>query len=211
MTRNRPVSDMHTMDSHRADTDVVLLVPVSFAKRVCNGFAQLGQSVYSLRKYFDSRCILGARGVSLTFSSGDGGVGDGNPTPPVQGCLTNDGRNVTRFLPLFPSSCPLYVLSWMYSYPCRFTHPCYSVTSVGGTVFVPERAVSFSGGGFSDVVCPWTPVFSTVFAQNRSHTVPSPAIPRACGVTVPEDTAQGDFCRSLQPVSHDPGLNVHLY
>ena len=43
MTRNRPVSHMHAIKSHRADTDVVLLVPVSFAKRVCNGFAQLGQ------------------------------------------------------------------------------------------------------------------------------------------------------------------------
>ncbi|KAH9899475.1 tripeptidyl peptidase A [Cubamyces lactineus] len=90
-------------------------VPVSFAKRVCNGFAQLG-----------------ARGVSLMFSSGDGGVGDGEEDPALQECFTNDGRNVTRFVPLFPPTCPF-------------------VTAVGGTIHIPETAVFFSGGGFSDV------------------------------------------------------------
>ncbi|KAF8969345.1 peptidase S8/S53 domain-containing protein [Flammula alnicola] len=50
-------------------------VPFSFAQRVCAGFAQLG-----------------ARGVSLMFSSGDGG------------CFTNDGRNQTKFIPGFPAS-----------------------------------------------------------------------------------------------------------
>ena len=49
---------------------------------------------------------LGARGVSLLFSSGDGGVGDGNDDPETQQCFTNDGRNITRFRPLFPPSCP---------------------------------------------------------------------------------------------------------
>ncbi|OCH95935.1 tripeptidyl peptidase A [Obba rivulosa] len=90
-------------------------VPVSFAQRVCNGFAQLG-----------------ARGVSLTFSSGDGGVGDGDSDPATQECFSNDGRNVTRFIPLFPPSCPF-------------------VTAVGGTTHIPETAVFFSGGGFSNV------------------------------------------------------------
>ncbi|KAG6845430.1 hypothetical protein H0H87_009337 [Tephrocybe sp. NHM501043] len=76
---------------------------------------------------------LGARGISLTFSSGDYGVGDGNSDPAKQTCLTNDGKNSTRFQPLFPASCPY-------------------VTSVGGTVGVPEVAVTrfYSGGGFSD-------------------------------------------------------------
>ncbi|GJE84528.1 tripeptidyl peptidase A [Phanerochaete sordida] len=90
-------------------------VPVNFAQRVCQGFAQLG-----------------AKGVSLTFSSGDGGVGDGDPDPATQECITNDGRNKTEFLPLFPPSCPF-------------------VTAVGGTIHVPETAVDFSGGGFSNV------------------------------------------------------------
>ncbi|KXN92350.1 Tripeptidyl-peptidase sed2 [Leucoagaricus sp. SymC.cos] len=91
-------------------------VPEDFARRACAGFAQLG-----------------ARGVSLMFSSGDDGVGDNNPDPATQQCFTNDGRNVTRFIPGFPASCPF-------------------VTAVGGTAFIPEVAVSrfFSGGGFSN-------------------------------------------------------------
>ncbi|KII95259.1 hypothetical protein PLICRDRAFT_208135 [Plicaturopsis crispa FD-325 SS-3] len=89
-------------------------VPFSFAQRVCQDFAQLG-----------------ARGVSLTFSSGDGGVGDGDDDPATQTCQTNDGRNITQFIPGFPASCPF-------------------VTAVGGTINVPEVAVFFSGGGFSN-------------------------------------------------------------
>ncbi|USW55666.1 Putative peptidase S53, activation domain, peptidase S8, subtilisin, Ser-active, Sedolisin [Septoria linicola] len=86
-------------------------VPESYAKRACAGFAQLG-----------------ARGISLFFSSGDAGVG-GDGT-----CFTNDGKNTSHFLPSFPASCP-----W--------------VTTVGGTeAFQPEVAVKrfASGGGFSD-------------------------------------------------------------
>ncbi|CAE6448007.1 unnamed protein product [Rhizoctonia solani] len=83
-------------------------VPLDYATRVCNSFAQLG-----------------VRGVSVLFSSGDGGVGSGT-------CKTNDGTNRTRFQPIFPASCPY-------------------VTAVGGTYKVePEVGVSFSQGGFSD-------------------------------------------------------------
>ena len=61
----------------------------------------------------------------LTSFSGDGGPGDG--------CMSNDGKNTTKFQPQFPASCP-----W--------------VTSVGGTEQVqPEIATWLSGGGFSDV------------------------------------------------------------
>ena len=51
-------------------------------------------------------CLSGARGTTLTFSSGDGGVGDGDPDPATQTCISNDGLNTTKFLPEFPSSCP---------------------------------------------------------------------------------------------------------
>jgi tripeptidyl-peptidase I len=82
-------------------------VPLSYRKSVCNLFAQLG-----------------ARGTSVLFSSGDSGPG--------WSCLSNDGKNTTKFLPTFPAACPF-------------------VTSVGGTVGVkPERAVYFSSGGFSE-------------------------------------------------------------
>ncbi|EGG01224.1 tripeptidyl peptidase [Melampsora larici-populina 98AG31] len=84
-------------------------VPLSYARKVCHGFAQLG-----------------ARGVSVIFSSGDDGVGkDGR-------CVTNDGLERKAFTPIFPASCPY-------------------VTSVGATEnFEPEVAVSKEGpGGFS--------------------------------------------------------------
>jgi tripeptidyl-peptidase-1 len=64
------------------------------------------------------------RGITVLESSGDLGVGSG--------CLSNDGKNQTRFEPIFPATCP-YVLS------------------VGGTVSVtPEEAWSASSGGFSE-------------------------------------------------------------
>ncbi|KIK96817.1 hypothetical protein PAXRUDRAFT_137604 [Paxillus rubicundulus Ve08.2h10] len=89
-------------------------VPFAYASRVCAGFA-----------------ALGARGVSLMFSSGDGGVGDGDPDPATQQCYANVGANRTVFLPVFPAACPY-------------------VTSVGGTINIPETAAWFSGGGFSN-------------------------------------------------------------
>ncbi|KAI6350845.1 hypothetical protein MCOR25_010346 [Pyricularia grisea] len=80
-------------------------VPRDYAIKVCNMFMQLG-----------------ARGVSVMFSSGDSGPGSD--------CVrTSD--NTTFFGSTFPAGCPY-------------------VTSVGATVgFEPERAVSFSSGGFS--------------------------------------------------------------
>ncbi|KAA1474758.1 family S53 protease-like protein [Dentipellis sp. KUC8613] len=78
-------------------------LPFSIANTLCNAYAQIG-----------------ARGTSLFFSSGDGGV-------------AGSSRNsaCTRFVPTFPSTCPF-------------------VTSVGGTTFTPEEiAADFSGGGFS--------------------------------------------------------------
>jgi tripeptidyl-peptidase-1 len=68
------------------------------------------------------------------FSSSDGGVGDNNADPATQQCFANDGTNRTVFLPRFPPSCPY-------------------VTSVGGNNYIPETAVFFSGGGFSNYVC----------------------------------------------------------
>ncbi|KAF8260093.1 subtilisin-like protein [Lactarius quietus] len=66
---------------------------------------------------------LGARGVSVLFSTGDNGVGRGD---------CKDPSGVVRFSPTFPSTCPY-------------------VTSVGGTTKqLPEEAAPFSGGGFSN-------------------------------------------------------------
>ncbi|KAF8256374.1 subtilisin-like protein [Lactarius quietus] len=66
---------------------------------------------------------LGARGASVLISTGDLGVGG-------EHCTDKDGN--VRFRPEFPATCPY-------------------VTSVGGTtLFNPEEAAAFSGGGFSN-------------------------------------------------------------
>ncbi|KAF3764121.1 hypothetical protein M406DRAFT_71314 [Cryphonectria parasitica EP155] len=81
-------------------------VPRDYALKVCNMFMQLG-----------------ARGVSVLFSSGDSGPGGT--------CKSNVDNTTTLFQPNFPAGCPY-------------------VTSVGGTSgSAPERGVPFSSGGFS--------------------------------------------------------------
>ncbi|KAF5388189.1 hypothetical protein D9615_000690 [Tricholomella constricta] len=137
-------------------------VPKSYAQRACKSFAQLG-----------------ARGVSLMFSSGDGGVGDNNPNPATQKCFTNDGRNATRFIPLFPASCPF-------------------VTSVGGTVGVPEVAVSrfFSGGGFSDYFA--RPKYQDKVVRKYLEALPKgtyKGLFNRNGRGIPDVAAQGDRYR----------------
>ncbi|KAI9435202.1 subtilisin-like protein [Lactarius psammicola] len=87
-------------------------LPLEYTTALCKLFAQLG-----------------ARGVSVIFTSGNGGVGRGN-------CVAKDGSGKVRFNPEFPSTCP-----W--------------VTSVGGTTDGttfegPEVAADLSGGGFSN-------------------------------------------------------------
>ncbi|RFU35037.1 hypothetical protein B7463_g1305, partial [Scytalidium lignicola] len=91
-------------------------VPKSYAERVCQSFAQLG-----------------ARGITLLFSAGDGGLGGATNAT----CITNDGKNTSTFLPAFPASCPY-------------------VTAVGGVMdFEPQVSVfrassdnhSFYAGG----------------------------------------------------------------
>jgi tripeptidyl-peptidase-1 len=80
-------------------------VPQEYALKVCQMFMQLG-----------------ARGVSVLFSSGDSGPGNS--------CVRNTD-NATFFNPTFPAGCPY-------------------VTAVGATAgTAPEKAVSFSSGGFS--------------------------------------------------------------
>lgn len=80
-------------------------VPEEYALKICNLFMQLG-----------------ARGVSVIFSSGDSGPGD---------TCVRDSDDAPYFQPTFPGACPY-------------------VTSVGATRGVsPEQAVSFSSGGFS--------------------------------------------------------------
>ncbi|KJA29771.1 hypothetical protein HYPSUDRAFT_126627 [Hypholoma sublateritium FD-334 SS-4] len=135
-------------------------VPKDYAKRVCAGLAQLG-----------------VRGVSVIFSSGDYGVGDGNSDPATQECITNDGLNNTRFIPAFPASCPY-------------------VTSVGGTEHIPEVAVSrfYSGGGFSSYFP--RPPYQEIAVGGFLSTLPKglyEGLFNRCGI--PDVAAQGDRYR----------------
>ncbi|KAJ5116778.1 Tripeptidyl-peptidase sed2 [Penicillium angulare] len=107
--------------------NVVKMSDEDIPQVISNSYGEDEQSVPA--KYARSVCNLyaqlGSRGVSIIFSSGDSGVG--------AACETNDGQNKTHFPPQFPAACP-----W--------------VTSVGATTHTsPERASTFSSGGFSDL------------------------------------------------------------
>ncbi|KAF9266299.1 tripeptidyl peptidase A [Marasmius fiardii PR-910] len=144
-------------------------IPSDYAVRACNSFAQLG-----------------VRGVTLLFSSGDGGVGDGESNPASQRCLTNDGRNATEFLPTFPATCPY-------------------VTAVGGTANIPEVAVDFSGGGFSKYFA--QPTYQTDAVNAYLKKLPRgtyKGLFNRNGRAFPDVAAQGDRFRVWhqgQPVS----------
>jgi len=72
-------------------------------------------------KMCNSYAQLGARGVTLLFASGDGGVAG------IQ------AESCSTFVPTFPSTCPFVT----------------SVGGTSGTG--PETAAGFSGGGFSNI------------------------------------------------------------
>ncbi|GJJ06829.1 hypothetical protein Clacol_001025 [Clathrus columnatus] len=83
-------------------------VPATLANSLCNAYMQLG-----------------ARGVSVIISAGDGGVSG------------SQSQSCTTFIPTFPSTCP-FVTSTIYQ--------------VGATQdFSPETAADFSSGGFSNI------------------------------------------------------------
>lgn len=116
--QNEPYMEFFTYLLGLADGELPSVLTTSY------GESEQSVGAAYANKVCDMIGQLGTRGVSVLFSSGD--------TGPGSGCQTNDGKNTTRFLPIFPASCPY-------------------VTSVGGTYQVqPERAVYFSSGGFSD-------------------------------------------------------------
>ncbi|KAF7346621.1 Family S53 protease-like protein [Mycena sanguinolenta] len=99
------------------------------------------------RKLCDGYMALGARGISVLFSSGDGGVRGSHDNSSIPGdCEGN------TFIPLFPPSCPY-------------------VTAVGATQgFNPEIAANFTGGGFSDLFPrPW---YQTQAVDSFLKTIP---------------------------------------
>ena len=88
---------------------------------------------------------LGARGISVINASGDGGVRGNHDS--LSQCSSN------TFIPVFPASCPF-------------------VTAVGSTIGVlPERAINFTGGGFSNIFT--RPSFQDTVVPQFLTTVPT--------------------------------------
>ncbi|KAF7360825.1 Family S53 protease-like protein [Mycena sanguinolenta] len=99
----------------------------SVATKICNGYM-----------------ALGARGISVIFASGDGGVRGGHDS--------SDQCDDNTFIPVFPADCPF-------------------VTSVGSTQgFSPEQATNFTSGGFSNVFP--TPDYQTAAIAAFLQTIP---------------------------------------
>ncbi|KAF7368588.1 Family S53 protease-like protein [Mycena venus] len=120
----------------------------SLATKICNGYM-----------------ALGARGISVLFASGDGGVRGGHDD--------ESQCNNNTFIPVFPSTCPF-------------------VTSVGATVnFNPEIAESFSSGGFSNFFP--TPSYQSGAVAAYLKSLPSdfPGIFNSSGRGFPDVAFQG--------------------
>ncbi|KAJ7697244.1 subtilisin-like protein [Mycena rosella] len=120
----------------------------SLATKICNGYM-----------------ALGARGITVLFSSGDGGVRGNHDDSSI--CSNN------TFLPVFPASCPF-------------------VTAVGSTIgFAPETAVNFTGGGFSNVFP--TAFYQTAQVASFLETLPAdfPGIFNTTGRGYPDVALQG--------------------
>ncbi|KAJ7669648.1 family S53 protease-like protein [Mycena rosella] len=120
----------------------------SLATKICNGYM-----------------ALGARGITVLFSSGDGGVRGNHDELSI--CSNN------TFLPVFPASCPF-------------------VTAVGSTFgSAPETAVNFTGGGFSNVFP--TAFYQTAQVAGFLETLPAdfPGIYNESGRGYPDVALQG--------------------
>ncbi|KAK7053675.1 family S53 protease-like protein [Favolaschia claudopus] len=119
------------------------------------------------RKLCNSYMALGARGISMLFASGDGGVRGSHDDKSIPGlCSSND------FIPIFPASCPY-------------------VTAVGGTEAFPEIATNLTGGGFSDLFPrPW---YQTQAVDSFLQSLPAdfPGRFNRSGRGYPDVSAQG--------------------
>jgi hypothetical protein len=175
----------------------------------------------------------GSRGVSIIFSSGDAGVGDGDSDPATQQCFSNDGKNNTIFLPQFPASCPLCVMSTTVSPDISSHRSCCmgSVTTVGGTQGIPEVAAPFSGGGFSNYVSlnPLSLVLCNNFIDMEKQSLPDRTgrmrLSRNTSITFPAANTKGSSTRACpsftlhsihrlsfpRPLAHHIALAVYVH
>ena len=125
---------------------------------------------------------LGARGTSVLYASGDGGVSG------------SQSENCTTFIPTFPSGESISSL-------CRScTHlsniGCPYLTSVGATTGTgPETAASFSAGGFSNLFSQPSYQSSAVSAYLQTLGSTDSGLFNSSGRAYPDVSAQG---RQLQ-------------
>ncbi|KAJ7159569.1 family S53 protease-like protein [Mycena filopes] len=109
------------------------------------GSAESDFGISLATKICNGYMALGARGISVIFASGDGGPRGNHDSSDV--CADN------VFSPVFPADCPY-------------------VTSVGGTIgFAPEKAVNFTGGGFSNFFP--APAYQSAAIGGFLKTIPS--------------------------------------
>jgi hypothetical protein len=90
--------------------------------------------------------------------------------------------------------------------------PAHSVTTVGGTAFIPEVAVSrfFSGGGFSDYVS----VDLLLACSPRLWlwlVVRPSSIPRQSRLRLSRCFARGNLCRFVQSVRLQSVILCHIH
>ncbi|KAE9386233.1 family S53 protease-like protein [Gymnopus androsaceus JB14] len=129
-------------------TGVATEVPIEFLSVVmttsyADNEADFGISMAT--KICNGYMALGSRGISVMFASGDGGVRGGHDSLSV--CDDN------TFMPVFPGTCPF-------------------VTAVGSTQgFGPEKAINFTGGGFSNFFP--APSYQTAAVASFLKTIPS--------------------------------------
>ncbi|KAJ7731324.1 family S53 protease-like protein [Mycena maculata] len=125
--------------------------------------ADFGNSMAT--KVCNGYMALSSRGISVVFASGDGGV-RGNHDE-LSECSDN------TFMPVFPAACPF-------------------LTSVGSTQgFGPEKAINFTGGGFSNVFP--TPSYQRAQVAEFLKTVPAnfPGTFNKAGRGYPDVAVQG--------------------
>ncbi|KAL6302070.1 peptidase S8/S53 domain-containing protein [Sparassis latifolia] len=169
-----------TPGSAGGEADLDIRYTVGLATDVSITFLSVGlqnsdglASFLDVVNYFlsaDTPRQLGARGVSLLFSSGDGGVAG----------VKFGGEDCYDFLPTFPSGCPY-------------------VTSVGATQGVgPEPAARYSSGDFSNTFpTPSYQITATAgYVQGLGSTYSGLYNPPGCGF--PDVSAQGTNFQIVQ-------------
>ncbi|KAJ7620287.1 subtilisin-like protein [Roridomyces roridus] len=139
----------------------------TIATKMCNGYAGLA-----------------ARGITVLFSSGDGGV---------RGTHDSGTRCTSNvFVPAFPSSCP-----W--------------VTTVGGTLGIrPEKAMNLTSGGFSNIFP--RPAYQDTAVESFLATVPNafPAVFNKTGRGYPDVALQANKLAQFSQGSHGTAYGTSL-